>query len=72
MKDFKTLSGEVKGLEKERLEKTSIRIPADEGKQFEYRKGLKGELTFKALLAEVKKLEKISAASKYAGFIGRK
>lgn len=72
MKDFKTLSGEVKVLEKERLEKTAIKIPDDEGKQFEYRKGLTGELTFKGLLADVKKLEKISAASRYASIIGRK
>jgi len=72
MKDFKTLSSDVKGLEKERLEKREITIPPDEGTQFEYRQGLKGELMFKALLAEVKKLEKIAAASRYAGFFGRR
>ena len=72
MKDFRSLSADVKVYEKGRLEKVTIDIPPDEGMQFEYREGLKGELTFKALLAEVKKLEKIAAASRYAGLFGRK
>ena len=66
MKSFKELSAEVKGLEHDVRVEVPVEAPEDKGRQFQDRMAMGEEgPTFKSLLAEVKRLEKIIAASRY-------
>ena len=66
MKEFRELSAEVKALERDAIVEVPVRLPEDRGRQVNYRTALgEGCPTFKSLLAEVKRLEKIIAASRY-------
>jgi len=65
MTGFRELSAEAKALGR-KATKVPVKLPQDKGRQFKYRVALEGGLSFKSLLAEVKKLEKIIAASKYS------
>ena len=66
MSEFKEVSAAVRALEHNAISEIQTRLPEDKGRRYQYRAALGGEgPTFKSLVAEVKRLEKILAASRY-------